>query len=309
MPGPLPLARLRQLDFLRGFVAVGRRLSVTGAADELALTQSAVSRQVQALEEALGVKLLHRGHRSVALTSEGERLFSVADAALRQLQEVMGALAGASARLPVTVTASVGVTGLWLLPRLAALQAAHPEVDLRVAASDRVLDLRAEGIDIALRYAARRPEPGAQRLFDERLVAVAHPSLRVRGKPLGEVIERHVLLEFDGPRRPWLQWSAQLRQLGLERLAPRGVLRFNRYDQIVHAALAGQGLALGRRPLVEPMLADGRLCALGDEGALRQPEQAYWLLLADEAPRAGVAAVAAWIREAAGSGGGARPPA
>ena len=114
-----PLVRLASLDLLRGFVAVGRRMSITLAADDLCLTQSAVSRQVSALEEALGVKLLVRGHRSIAFTPEGERLFRSADSAVQQLQDAIGAIRVAAERRPVTITASIGVTGLWLLPRLA----------------------------------------------------------------------------------------------------------------------------------------------------------------------------------------------
>src|ERR1700712_3171248 len=88
----VPLLKLPPLDFLRGFVAVGRRMSVTLAAEDLCLTQSAVSRQIHALEESLRVKLLTRGHRSIGLTAEGEKLFRAADIALQQVQDVCGAL-------------------------------------------------------------------------------------------------------------------------------------------------------------------------------------------------------------------------
>lgn len=90
----LPLVRLPSLDLVRGFVAVGRRMSITLAAQDLCLTQSAVSRQIHALEESLGMKLLVRGHRSIAFTPEGERLFRSADGAIQQLQDVIGELQG-----------------------------------------------------------------------------------------------------------------------------------------------------------------------------------------------------------------------
>ena len=131
-----PLVRLASLDLLRGFVAVGRRMSITLAADDLCLTQSAVSRQVSALEEALGVKLLVRGHRSIAFTPEGERLFRSADSAVQQLQDAIGAIRVAAERRPVTITASIGVTGLWLLPRLARFQLQYPDIDVRVAGNE-----------------------------------------------------------------------------------------------------------------------------------------------------------------------------
>src|SRR3954462_13585506 len=110
------LLAMPPLDAVRGFVAVARRMSITLAAQDLCLTQSAVSRQVQALEESLGVQLLNRGYQSISFTPEGERLFRVADSAVQQLHDDFEALAGDGQRPPVTITASIGVTALWLLP-------------------------------------------------------------------------------------------------------------------------------------------------------------------------------------------------
>src|SRR5215470_8399395 len=107
---PLPLSRLPSLDLIRGFVAVGRRMSITLAAEDLFLTQSAVSRQIIALEEALHVQLLNRGYRAISFTEDGERLFRVADSAIQQLQDGVNALAARSDRRPVTITASIGVS-------------------------------------------------------------------------------------------------------------------------------------------------------------------------------------------------------
>src|SRR5205085_3279704 len=125
-----------------GFVAVGRRMSITQAADDLCVTQSAMSKQVRALEEALGVRLLERGYRSVSFTEEGLRLFRSANASVQQLQDVFAQLTAAGKR-PVTVTTSTGVAGLWLLPRLGEFQRHYPDVDVRVAATNTILDLPA----------------------------------------------------------------------------------------------------------------------------------------------------------------------
>ena len=299
-----PLVRLPSLDLVRGFVAVGRRMSITLAAQDLCLTQSAVSRQIHALEQALGVQLLNRGYRAISFTPAGERLFRAADGAVQQLQDVADTLARPKARQPVTITASIGVAALWLLPRLGGLQQRHPGIDLRVAANDRILDARAEGIDLAIRYApANKPPPAATRLFDEAIVPVAHPSLGIAALD-ADAIARHALLEFDGPRRPLLQWSDHLSALGLDQAQPRGILRFNQYDQVIQAALAGRGIALGRRALIEPMLAEGRLAAIGD-AAGRASGHAYWLVQADDAPRDDVRAVVDWIlRETRTAAGG-----
>jgi len=272
-----PLSDLPPLDLLRGFVAVGRRMSITLAAQDLHLTQSAVSRQVRALEDHLGVTLLSRGFRSVAFTEEGARLFRLADPWMTQLGELAAQWRAPGQRTPVTVTSSIGVASLWLLPRLGAFQAAHPDIDVRVAADNRPLDLEREQIDLALRYCTRDAAPqGASRLFGETIVPVAHPSLRLR-KLDRAALPRLVLLEFDDASRPWLQWQEWLAAHGLAGVRPKSMLRFNQYDQIVHAALAGHGVALGRLALVEPMLRDGRLAVVGGPQA-SAAGLAYWLV-------------------------------
>ena len=300
-----PLVRLPSLDLVRGFVAVGRRMSITLAAQDLCLTQSAVSRQIHALEDALGIKLLVRGHRSIAFTPEGERLFRSADSAVQQLQDVVGELKGPTGRQTVTITSTMGLTGLWLMPRLGNFLQRHPEIEVRVSANSRAVDLKAEGIDLAIRYGAPGAMPeGAELLLKETIVPVAHPSLGLTALDSPEVLAGQVLLEFDGPFRPWLQWSEWLARFGWEGAKPRGVLRFNVYDQLVHAAVAGQGIALGRLPLVSPMLADGRLVRLAIPRPGPHPEHAFWLLHAEAPLRPEVAAVVAWVREEAAGGSG-----
>src|SRR5690606_18317609 len=112
-------------------------------------------------------------------------------------------------------------------------------------------------------------------------------------------LARHVLLEFDDPTRPWLQWSEWLNARGLGRARPKGMLRFNQYDQIVHAALAGHGIALGRLALIAPMLADGRLVPLGAQQA-SAAQLGYWLVVNARRPSADVGTVAHWLRKQAG---------
>ncbi|WP_042882929.1 LysR substrate-binding domain-containing protein [Cupriavidus necator] len=296
----VPLVRLFPLDLLKGFVAVGRRMSITQAADDLCLTQSAVSRQIHALEEQLKVPLFVRKHRGVAFTAEGERLFRSADSALQQLQDVVAEVRRNEGQRSVTVTASIGVTGLWLLPRLGNLQKTHPHLDVRLSASNRISDLRAEGIDLAVRYCrdAAAP-PDAVRLFGENIAPVAHPSLVAEVDQHDDALLQLPLLEFDDPR-PWLQWRSWLEPRGYRQASQHGMLRFNQYDQVIHAALAGQGVALGRLELVRPLIDDGHLVIVPT--ALQAPPSpnAYWLIHASAHPRDDVKRVAEWIcREAA----------
>jgi LysR family transcriptional regulator, glycine cleavage system transcriptional activator len=288
--------RLASLDLIRGFVAVGRRMSITLAADDLFLTQSAVSRQIIALEEALGVRLLNRGYRSIRFTAEGERFFRVADSALQQLQDGVNALAAGRDRQPVTITATIGVSGLWLMPRLGGFQQRHPDIDVRVAASNKVMDLRTQSADIAIRYCApANAPPGSLRLFGEAVAPVADPSLGVRQLD-AESLARQVLIEYDDSNRPWLQWADRLHSMGLSATKPKGVLRYNQYDQAIRAALEGQGIALGRIALIEPLLSQGRLVAVGGADADHARGYAYWLVQADSTPRDDVQVVLDWIK-------------
>lgn len=296
MSGPISLRDVASLDLLRGFVAVGRRLNITQAAVDLGLSQPALSRQVQSLEQSLGVRLFQRGHRSLVFTAEGAQLFAVADDALAQLQAACADLRGL--RPPVvSVLSCIGFASLWLQPRLGSFQAAHPGIDVRITAHGQPRDAAAEA-DLTIRYCTEQAAPaGAERLFDDEIVPVAHPALVEGTHNLEALIAANTLLDFDNPRYPWLQWADFLAALAPPP-RPRATLRFNQYNQVIQAALAGQGIALGRRALVAPWLAEGKLCAVGAEGAARPSAYAYWLLCAGRA-KAPAQHLAAWIRHQA----------
>lgn len=291
------------MDLLRGFVAVGRRMSITLAAEDLCLTQSAVSRQVHALEEQLGVKLLVRSHRAISFTLEGERLFRSADGAIQQLQDVLGEVRKNGVQRPVTIAASIGVTGLWLLPRLGQIQKRHPGIDIRVSASNRISDMRNEGIDLAIRYTTPGLVPAdALRLFGESLAPVAHPSLGLDALRSAKDLARYTLLDFEEPRHPWLGWNGWMKDKGWGGAKLSGVLRFNQYDQVIQAALAGQGVALGRLELILPLLEQGQLVQLDTplaSSSKGRSGHAYWLIHADEKPREAVRKIARWIESEA----------
>ena len=284
------------LEPLRGFVAVGRRMSITAAASDLCLTQSALSRQVQALEQRLETKLLVRGYRSIAFTAEGERLFRSTDAAIQQLQDALSAVRVSAHRSPVTISASIGVTGLWVLPRIGRFQSLHPEIDLRVAAINRLIDLASEGIDLAIRYGSSAVVPhGATLLFDETVIPVAHPSLGVQLISSPDDFAGQVLLEFDEPGRPWLHWEDWLASAGWKDVKPKAILRINQYDQIMQSAMAGQGIALGRIELIQSMLAEKQLVILPTPHSGPAHHHAYWLINAEAMPRREVTAVRNWL--------------
>lgn len=289
------LLTLPPLDAIRGFVAVARRMSITLAAKDLCLTQSAVSRQIQSLEEHLGAPLLIRKHRAIALTAEGEQLLQLASPWLDRLSDYSESIRRRGRLRPVTITASISVTSLWILPRLGAFQDAHPNIDVRVSASNRVLNLKQESVDLAIRYARAADVPaGAVRLFGEKVLPVASKKIAGRAFANPGAMLDEVLLEFDESARPWLRWSEWLAAIGMPDAKPKAYLHLNQYDQVIQAAIEGHGVALGRMSLVQPMLSDGRLVALADQG-FGESDHAYWLIDESAAPRGEVQVFRDWI--------------
>lgn len=258
------LRRLPSLDFLRGFEAAGRHLSFTLAGEELHLTQSALSRQVKSLEDALGVRLFLRQHRALELTPAGA-------AFLRDTTDVLRSLAGAVERITgpgrdpgLTVSTTVSFASLWLVPRLPAFRGLRPDVEVYLSANDRNVELARGDVDVAIRYLGATVPADSIRLFGERMLPVVSPDL-ARHTPLrvpGD-LSRHVLLHMDDPegRVPWLDWSSWLAAHGEGGLKPAGALRFSLYDQLIQAAVSGQGVALGRLPMIASLLDEGRLVA------------------------------------------------
>jgi LysR family glycine cleavage system transcriptional activator len=261
------LRRLPSLDFLKGFDAAARHLSFTRAAQELFVTQSALSRQVQALEEGLGVPLFVRRHRALSLTNAGATFHRDVAVALGALVRAAEAARGVHRTPGLTLSTTVSFASLWVIPRLPAFRARCPDAEVYVSADDRLIDLARGDVDVAVRYLAdsRAPEDGV-RLFGERLFPVAAPRLIARGGlPLAKPADlaRHVLLHLDDPdgRTPWLDWTVWLAANGQPGMKTAGSLRFRLYDQLIQATVGGQGIALGRVPLIAEYLRDGRLVA------------------------------------------------
>ena len=296
------LLNLPPLDAIRGFVAVARRMSITLASNDLCLTQSAVSRQIQSLEEHLGTPLLIRKHRAIELTEAGKELLQLASPWLDRLVEFSESQRRRDQVRPVTITASISVTSLWILPRLGAFQDAHPHIDVRVSANNRTLNLKQEGIDFAIRYArASDVPPDAIRLFDEKVTPMASKKVAARAFKNPKAFLNEVLLELDERALPWLRWSDWLTAAGMPDAKPKAYLHVNHYDQVIRAAVEGHGVALGRVALVLPMLRDGRLVAMGDKG-LGNSDYAYWLMGDPVPERAELQVFRNWILQEAERG-------
>jgi LysR family glycine cleavage system transcriptional activator len=259
--------RLPALDLLKGFDAAARHLSFTRAGEELFLTQSALSRQMQTLEEQLGAPLFERRHRALRLTEAGQVLQVAAKSVLDELTHAVAKIRHEQSVQPLTISTAIPFAALWLLPRLPRFRERHPEVDVFISADNRILDLDRERIDLAVRYCPEASAPrDAQRLFGERLQPVCSPALASDpARPLTqpEDLARHVLLNLDDDRGrfPWLNWAQWFAAIGIPEPRPAGMVRFNQYDLLVRAAIDGQGVALGRSPLVDQLVAQGKLVA------------------------------------------------
>ena len=286
----------------RAFLAVARHLNFRAAADEMALTQSAVSRQIQALEDEVGEPLFLRHTRAVELTSAGAQLQRAVAPAVERMVAAVRLARQAAGRRSVAITTWASFASMWLIPRMEAFQRDHPGVDIRIDASDVPVDLETSDVDLALRYSL--PGPGAQggqRLFGEQLAVVGSPWLLKSGPPLGTPadVARFTLIEAGDAHRSqhleYLSWRRWFDRCDLPTLQPQRWLYFNYAHQIVQAALSGQGLALARMPLIADALAAGDLVEVLPGYRIDSP-LAYWLMVGPRsAQRPEIRAFCEWL--------------
>lgn len=295
-----PHDRLPPLDLLVTFEAAARQLSFTRAGTERFITQSAVSRQIRALEEDLGVALFRRRHRSLQLTDAGLRLQAACAEVLARLRSTVGELRAPARRETLSLTTTPGFASLWLIPRLADFTRAHPGIDVRLDASFEQRDLHGDGFDLAVRYGRPGVVEGRQ-IFAESMQPVCSPKL-LKQLPLASPadLRHHTLLQVStmgGGGMP-IEWGPWLRAAGLTGLQPRATLSFSGYGEAIAAALEGQGVALGRRPLVDALLRSRKLVTpFKDETA---SSRAYFLIVEPAArARPAVRALEHWLLEQA----------
>src|SRR5690348_11771242 len=302
---------LPSLDLLKGFEAAARNLSFTKAAAELFVTQSAISRQIQALEGQLGVALFRRNHRELRLTEQGQTLYKTAGEVLRLLRDVANKL-GARAVGMLTVTTTVSFAALWLVPRLNDFHRLHPGIDMRLAATNEIQDLEREGMDLAIRYCTPKAAGSAAvRLFGELVFPVCSPSL-LSGRKLSspQDLLGQVLLHYDDPDRryPWLSWEVWFELTQTQGVKPAGMLRFSHYDQLIQAAIDGQGIALGRSHFVDKSVKQGKLVLPFGKRYMCSPadSRAYFVVPSPRsAGRAEVAKFSRWLQQQAHAEGAA----
>ncbi len=291
--------RLPPLKALPDFEAAARHLSFTKAADELHVTHGAVSRQVKALEEHLGVPLFRRLNRTLLLTDEGQAYVGVVRELLERLVEATDRIKRRDERGGLTISTSGSFAIKWLVPRLARFRAAHPEIDVRLQANDALVDFTRDDVDIAIRY-GRGQYPGvkAERLMTEDFAPVCSPALLKGPHPLRapEDLRHFRLLHEEGTQIDWRMW---LMAAGVEGVDPTRGTTYSHSSMVMVAAINGEGVALGRTALIAEDLAAGRLVK-PFELALAA-EWAYYVVYPPRAlARPKVAAFRDWLLAEAG---------
>ncbi|MFC3031739.1 transcriptional regulator GcvA [Pseudoalteromonas fenneropenaei] len=250
--------RLPPLNALKAFEAAARHLSFTKAAEELYVTQAAVSHQIKTLEDHLGLKLFLRKNRSLLLTEEGQAYFLDIKEIFSQLIDATDKLLARGAKGSLTVSLTPSFAIQWLVPRLSRFHEAHPEIDVRIKAQDHDENSLTDDVDVAIYY-GRGNWSGVQthKLHTEYLVPLCSPMLLTGPRPLNTPndLANHTLLH-DTTRRPWKLW---MKTAGVRNVQVNTGPIFSHSSMVLQAAVHGQGVALGNSVLARPELDAGRL--------------------------------------------------
>lgn len=250
------------------FEAAGRHGNFTRAAEELAMTQAAVSYAIRSLETQLGTPLFRRAHRAVELTEAGRRFHADVTLGLGHIRKSAEEIRVRGSNVSVTLAASTAFASMWMLPRLQRLRDALPDIDLRIQTADRDLELDNEPIQLGIR--GGRPEhwPGYESalLAPEIIEAVASPLYLDRfGVPETVAhLTRHRLIHLEEPYRSACDWSQWFLSAGINGATANRVLAINDYVLVIQAALEGQGVALGWQHLTERLVSTGLLRPVTD---------------------------------------------
>jgi DNA-binding transcriptional LysR family regulator len=281
---------LPPLSSLAAFESAARHLSLTRAAVELNVTPGAVSKQVKALEAELGCSLFTRLHRALALTPAGEAVSRSLRQAFEQISASLQGVSPKTAVRSVSIGTTMAFAHFWLMPRLGAFWHAHQDIIVDHMISDRMQELQQGEVDLRVRYGdGGWPDEQAAKLFDDEIIAVASPGFAARRKAKQVAdLAGLPLLSVEGVDWTWTTWADFLSELGVSyrRLAVR---RFTSYVIALQAAQDGQGVALGWRSLVKPLLARRKLVQVTP--AVIAAPQAFYVTWSSRRPLRGEAAI------------------
>jgi LysR family glycine cleavage system transcriptional activator len=270
------LPSLPPLHALRAFHAAARFGRFKDAADALGLSESAISHQVRKLESWLEVRLFERSGPQVRLSADGERYYAAIDPAFAEIRAATQALRAPAGRHRVSLTLPASLATYWLIPRLDGLEQACPGIDLELVTTARLIDLKREGIDLAIRYGGGQwPDVTARCLMGEQLIPVCRPGFvaAVEARDPAATLAAKRLILHTGYPQQWTEWAAAN---GIEPPPLTGALRFSSTEQILAAAAQGLGIAIGPRPMVDAML-EARTLAAPFGGKSGKSDACYWL--------------------------------
>lgn len=250
--------KIPPLNALKSFEAAARHLSFTKASDELFVTQAAVSHQIKALEEFLGIKLFLRKNRSLLLTEEGQSYFLDIKDIFSSLVDATNKLLAKGAKGVVTVCLPPSFAIHWLVPRLSQFSELQPDIDVRIKASEHDTEELTDDVDIAVYYGKGQwPDLHADLIHRDSLAPVCSPLLIKEDKPLYELSDlRNYTLLHDSSRQNWCEW---IRQFGITGVNVNQGPIFSHSTMVNQAAVLGQGIALAHSFLVQPEIDAGRL--------------------------------------------------
>ncbi|GGI73579.1 transcriptional regulator GcvA [Shewanella gelidii] len=287
--------RLPPLNAVKAFEAAARHLSFTRAAEELFVTQAAVSHQIKSLEDYLGLKLFRRKNRSLLLTEEGQSYFLDIKDIFVQLAESTDRLLARSAIGSLTVSMSPSFAIQWLVPRLAKFSEKNPEIDVRIKAVDTEDSSLTDDVDVAIYYGRGNwPDVRADKLRNEVLIPVCSPILLNGNKPLEKPsdLKNHTLLH-DMSRQDWQAW---FKQCGINDINVNQGPIFSHSSLVLQAAAHGQGIALGYSVLARPDIIAGRLVCPFQEVLVSK--DAYYLVCQQNQAEVGkIVAFREWMLE------------
>lgn len=286
-------SRLPPLNALRAFEASARQLSFTRAAEELFVTQAAISHQIKSLEEFLGIKLFMRKNRALLLSEEGQAYYLDIKDVFTSINDATERLLARGAKGAITVSLQPSFAIQWLVPRLNAFNVLHPDIDVRIKAVDQPESSLTEDVDVAIYYGRGHwADIHAEQLNKEYLVPVCSPLLLQGKKPLDKLedLVNHTLLH-DTSRRDWKRWFKQVNVKATN--VNHGPI-FSHSSMVVQAALHGQGVALAHRFLSRPDIEAGRLICPFDE--VLESKNAYYVVCRERQVDLGkIAAFREWV--------------
>ena len=298
MPGPK--LNLPPFAALRAFQAAATHARYQDAADSLGITESAVSHQIKKLEEFLHVSLFDRSGHRPKLTAEGQRYLAEIEPALQNIHAATEAIKPASGRAVVRLTLPPSLAAVWLIPQLGSFEQANPEIDLQLTATTRVVDLKRDQVDLAIRHGRGAwDDVDAEFLLAETAMPVCAPGyLESLDETPGQSQLASARLITNGAiPGEWDEWASAN---GVDLPAPANRVTLDAMEQALQVAERGHGIAMGRRPLVDDWLNDGRLIA--PFGSDSPTGASYYLCRpTDLAPTAAGRRVQRWLMEVSGS--------